>query len=129
MAAGDRTVEPEGAGAKGREVFGNAASAYLVAPAETMPIGRLICFTRRGQGLTQYQLADELVAVSGNDSLKRDQVSRWERGKRVPGPYWQGWLSAVLDIPAERLRAAARRSKELRGLAHAAVSEDGEENW
>ena len=81
---------------------------------ESLPIGRLIRSTRRERGLTQYDLADELVAASGNDGLGRDEVSRWERGKRVPGPYWQGWLSAVLEIAPERLRASARLAKELR---------------
>jgi transcriptional regulator with XRE-family HTH domain len=81
---------------------------------DSMPIGGLIRAVRSEHGLTQYDLADALVAVSGNDSLGRDEVSRWERGKRVPGPYWQGWISAVLEIAPERLRASARLAKELR---------------
>ncbi|NKQ55038.1 helix-turn-helix transcriptional regulator [Amycolatopsis sp. K13G38] len=83
-------------------------------PGDSLPIGRLIRSTRHEHGLTQYDLADALVAVSGNESLGRDEVSRWERGKRVPGPYWQGWLSSVLGIAPERLRASARLAKELR---------------
>ena len=92
---------------------GNAL-ASRVRSGDSLPIGRLIRSTRRERGLTQYDLADALVAVSGNDSLGRDEVSRWERGKRVPGPYWQGWLSSVLEIAPERLRASARLAKELR---------------
>jgi transcriptional regulator with XRE-family HTH domain len=79
-----------------------------------IPIGRLIRSVRRERGLTQYGLADELVSVSGNDSLGRDEVSRWERGKRVPGPYWQQWLSDVLEIAPDRLRSSARLARELR---------------
>jgi transcriptional regulator with XRE-family HTH domain len=78
------------------------------------PIGRLIRAARRERGLTQYDLADELAAASGNKSLGRDEVSRWERGKRVPGPYWRGWLSVVLGIAPDRLRTSARIAKELR---------------
>lgn len=78
------------------------------------PIGRLIRAVRRERGLTQYDLADALASASGNDSLGRDEVSRWERGKRVPGPYWQSWLSSVLGIAPERLRSSARVAKELR---------------
>jgi len=81
---------------------------------ESLPIGRLIRSVRRERGLTQKELADALVSVSGNDGLSRDEVSRWERGKRVPGSYWQGWLGAVLEVAPDRLRASARLAKELR---------------
>lgn len=78
------------------------------------PIGRLIRSVRRERGLTQYDLADALASASGNNSLGRDEVSRWERGKRVPGPYWQSWLASVLGIAPDRLRSSARLAKELR---------------
>ncbi|OXM74172.1 MULTISPECIES: helix-turn-helix domain-containing protein [Amycolatopsis] len=87
-----------------------------VAARDSMPIGRLIRSARHERGLTQYQLADELVTVSGNESLGRGEVSRWERGKRVPGPYWQRHLSRVLDVPPDELRAAARTAKQWRRL-------------
>ncbi|WAL65319.1 helix-turn-helix domain-containing protein [Amycolatopsis cynarae] len=85
-----------------------------VGSGEFPPIGRLIRLARRERGMTQYDLADALVAASGNTSLGRDEVSRWERGKRVPGPYWRGWLSVVLGVAPDRLRACARVAKELR---------------
>ncbi|GHE98577.1 hypothetical protein GCM10017786_34370 [Amycolatopsis deserti] len=85
-----------------------------MAARDSMPIGRLIRFARHERGLTQYQLAAELVTVSGNESLGRGEVSRWERGKRVPGPYWQRHLSRVLDVPPDELRAAARTAKQWR---------------
>lgn len=81
---------------------------------DSMPIGRLIRSVRRERGLTQYDLADALASASGNDSLGRDEVSRWERGKRVPGPYWRGWLSDVLEIAPDRLCISARLARELR---------------
>jgi transcriptional regulator with XRE-family HTH domain len=81
---------------------------------DSMPIGRLIRSVRFERGLTQYDLAEALASVSRNDSLGRDEVARWERGKRVPGPYWQQWLSAVLEIAPERLRSSARLARELR---------------
>jgi len=79
-----------------------------------VPIGPLIRLARRRRGLTQYQLADALAGVSGNDGIGRDEVSRWERGKRVPGPYWQHWLADVLDVPPDRLQLAARAARQLR---------------
>lgn len=92
-----------------RETAGSRLRAY-----DGLPIGRLIRSVRRERGLTQYDLADALASASGNSSLGRDEVSRWERGKRVPGPYWQSWLSRVLGIAPERLRSSARLARELR---------------
>jgi transcriptional regulator with XRE-family HTH domain len=91
-----------------------------VVSAVSVPIGRLIRLVRQERGLTQYQLADALAVVSGNDGIGRDEVSRWERGKRVPGPYWRRWLADVLDIPPDLLRNAARVSRALRSrpVAH-----------
>jgi transcriptional regulator with XRE-family HTH domain len=82
--------------------------------AGAVPIGPLIRRTRTERGLTQYRLADALASVSGNDGIGRDEVSRWERGKRVPGPYWRRWLADVLDIPPDLLRNAARLARVLR---------------
>jgi transcriptional regulator with XRE-family HTH domain len=78
------------------------------------PIGPLIRLARRHRGLTQYQLADALAGVSGNDGIGRDEVSRWERGKRVPGPYWRHWLARVLEVPPDRLHNAAQTARALR---------------
>ncbi|TVT25684.1 helix-turn-helix domain-containing protein [Amycolatopsis acidiphila] len=90
------------------------AAGSRVRSSDSMPIGRLIRSVRREHGLTQYGLAEALATVSENDSLSRDEVARWERGKRVPGPYWQQWLSAVLEISPDRLRSSARLARELR---------------
>lgn len=74
----------------------------------------MIRSARHAQGLTQQQLAVALAAASGNDGIGRAEVARWERGKRIPGVYWQRWISAVLEIPQNDLHAAAQRSRELR---------------
>nr|WP_246076705.1 helix-turn-helix domain-containing protein [Amycolatopsis cihanbeyliensis] len=69
---------------------------------------------RYRHGLTQYTLADRLAIVSGNYSVTREEVSRWERGKRIPGPYWRAWLSLALELPRvelERAAAAQRHSR------------------
>ncbi|MFF5987600.1 helix-turn-helix transcriptional regulator [Prauserella flavalba] len=78
------------------------------------PIWELVRRVRKMRGLTQYQLADVLVDLSSNHSVSRDEVARWERGKRVPGPYWRRWLSAALDVPGEELAAAVRCGRRLR---------------
>jgi putative transcriptional regulator len=81
------------------------------------PISEILPRLRRGRGLTQYGLAERLHAASGNLSVTREEVSRWERGKRIPGPYWRTWLGRVLDTPTqdlERAAAVARRARRLR---------------
>lgn len=72
------------------------------------PIWELMRRVRKLRGMTQYQLADRLAELSNNSSVSRDEVARWERGKRVPGPYWRQWLSVALDVPAEQLLEAVR---------------------
>jgi hypothetical protein len=38
--------------------------------------------------------------------VTREIVSRWETGKRVPGPWWLRHLATVLQVPLERLEHA-----------------------
>lgn len=78
------------------------------------PISKILPELRRGRGLTQYDLAAELHAVSGNVSITREEVSRWERGKRIPGPYWRGWLGRVLDTSPQELEQAAAIARRTR---------------
>lgn len=72
-----------------------------------MTIGPLIRDLRLGRRWSQGQLADRLCAVSGRPSLTREDVSRWERGKVIPGRYWIDHLATALDVPAEAIREAA----------------------
>jgi transcriptional regulator with XRE-family HTH domain len=65
-------------------------------------------------GLSQYDLAGKLIAVSGNCSITREDVSRWERGKRIPGPYWQKWLCTVFDLPQQDVEVAAAAARRTR---------------
>lgn len=75
------------------------------------PIGVLIHDARVRRGLSQYGLADLLVALSGKDSLTRAEVARWERGRRIPGPFWRQWLAVALEFAPEQLAAAARTAR------------------
>jgi transcriptional regulator with XRE-family HTH domain len=88
------------------------------------PISTLIKRVRRCQGMTQAALADRLADVSGNVSVTRDQVTRWERGGRVPSPYWRHWLAIALDVPSGQLDRAAKRARAVR-LLGAADAEAG----
>jgi transcriptional regulator with XRE-family HTH domain len=81
-------------------------------PPET--IGALLAQVRGELGLTQLRLAERLCAASGQATLTRNEISRWERCERIPSRYWLDWLAVVLDMPVTRLErasAAARRRR------------------
>lgn len=67
--------------------------------------------------MTQCELAARLSDASGNDSVSREEVSRWERGKRIPGPYWRAWLSLVLELPRDEIEQAAATARRTRRAA------------
>lgn len=68
--------------------------------------GQYLARLRRDARLSQRQLADRLCAVSGVASVTRNEVSRWERGTRVPDA-WLPALAVVLAAPLDALERAA----------------------
>jgi transcriptional regulator with XRE-family HTH domain len=78
------------------------------------PIWLLVRLTRKQRGYTQADLADKLARLSGNPTLTRWEVARWERGKRIPGPFWRPHLSRILDIPQRELDRAAKLGRRTR---------------
>lgn len=88
-------------------------------------ISTLIKRVRRCRGMTQAALADRLADVSGNASVTRDQVTRWERGGRVPSPYWRQWLAIALDVPCVQLDRAAKTARAVRLLGSADAEASG----
>ena len=66
--------------------------------------GHLVAARRRQLGLSQQDLAGRLCEVSGRATLTRHEMSRYERGVRVP----RGWLleamALCLDLPLASLR-------------------------
>ncbi|MBV1852497.1 helix-turn-helix domain-containing protein [Catellatospora tritici] len=82
-------------------------------------LGRLIAQQRRLRGYSQARLAELLCAVAGSPTVTRHEVSRWERGERLPGAQWLGWLAHVLDLSPARLGLAA--APDLRRLSTAEV--------
>ncbi|GAA3432590.1 helix-turn-helix domain-containing protein [Kutzneria kofuensis] len=77
-------------------------------------ISDLIKRARMERGLSQTGLAMTLADVSGQDTVTRSEVSRWERGKRIPTRHWLRWLAVVLGVPLERLECAATFSRRFR---------------
>ncbi|TWP47336.1 helix-turn-helix transcriptional regulator [Lentzea tibetensis] len=80
----------------------------------TESISTLIPQARRERGLTQEELARRLSEISRNDSITREDISRWERGKRIPGPYWRGWISKALEMPCADVERAAHVARTTR---------------
>ena len=77
-------------------------------------ISDLIKRARIERGLSQTGLAMSLADVSGLDTVTRSEVSRWERGKRIPTRHWLRWLTVALGVPLERLECAATFSRRFR---------------
>ncbi|WP_067816582.1 helix-turn-helix domain-containing protein [Actinomadura kijaniata] len=68
--------------------------------------GRYLAQLRQGARLSQRQLAERLCVITGTGSLTRNEVSRWERGERVPDS-WLPALATVLNVPLTELERAA----------------------
>jgi transcriptional regulator with XRE-family HTH domain len=76
--------------------------ARLVTMSSESEFGRYLAMLRRETGKSQRRLAELLCEVSGRDTVTRHEVSRWERGERVPTS-WLPNLAMVLGLPLDRL--------------------------
>jgi transcriptional regulator with XRE-family HTH domain len=90
-------------------------------PEAVITIGEMIAELRSGLGWSQGRLAEELGKASGHPSVTREYVSRWEHGRKTPGPFWTGHLSAVLQVPRWVLEGQVRRRDMLRLTGAAAA--------
>lgn len=81
---------------------------------EGKPIWEVIRLARGGRGYSQRELAERLAMLSGNSSVTRDDVKRWENGKRIPRSLWRYWLGVALGIPRDQLDIAARTGHQVR---------------
>ncbi|MFG2042586.1 helix-turn-helix transcriptional regulator [Dactylosporangium sp. NPDC048998] len=84
----------------------------IAATAETF--GALLTRLRLARGRSQLRLAEMLCAAADVPSITRHEVSRWERGERIPGAPWLAWLAFVLQAPLDDLERAAACSRRLR---------------
>jgi transcriptional regulator with XRE-family HTH domain len=83
-------------------------------------IGALIARVRDEQGISQLRLAERLCGCAGVSTVTRNEISRWERGERIPSGYWLSWLAVALEVPLadlERAAGAARRRRRGAELA------------
>ncbi len=84
--------------------------------------GQLIARRRRELGLTQRERAERLCAESGRPTFTRHEVSRYERGLRLPAAALLTLMATALDLPPSRLRAAAAQQRD-----HRATDRSGEQ--
>lgn len=89
-----------------------------------MPIavGQLIRELRESLSWSQSRLAEEVCRAAGRDTLGREDISRWENGKRTPGPFWLRHLASVLQVPRETLEDAVDRRSFLTTIAGVAIA-------
>lgn len=66
-------------------------------------LGAAIRELRESLDWSQSRLATALCKVANHATVTRENVSRWETGKRVPGPWWLRHLATVLQVPVEVL--------------------------
>ncbi|MFI6525164.1 helix-turn-helix domain-containing protein [Streptomyces uncialis] len=85
------------------------------------PLGRLIAELRDVAGWSQTRLAEELSLVTGQPYTRQD-VSRWECGKRRPRPRMLRELAAALQVPVQILESPLRRRTFVTDLAATAIA-------
>lgn len=71
--------------------------------AHAVTVGAVIRDLRKSLGWSQSRLATALCTVADYETVTRETVSRWETGKRTPGPWWLRHLATVLQVPIEIL--------------------------
>ncbi|GAA1301172.1 helix-turn-helix transcriptional regulator [Saccharothrix xinjiangensis] len=82
---------------------------------EPAGIGELLRRLRREAGRSQSEQADVLSERAGR-AVTRNEVSRWESGKRMPTPYWQQHCADSFGVPVSILKQAVATAKAKRRL-------------
>jgi transcriptional regulator with XRE-family HTH domain len=74
--------------------------------ARAVMLGALIRELRESLGWSQSRLVAALCKVSDHATVTRENISRWETGKRVPDAWWLRHLATALQVPIEILEQA-----------------------
>ncbi|MGW8684338.1 helix-turn-helix domain-containing protein [Streptomyces sp. NPDC055817] len=90
-------------------------------PPQPNPLGELIAELRDAAGWSQSRLADELSLVTGQPYTRQD-ISRWECGKRKPRARTLRALAAALQVPVQMLESPLRRRAFITDLAATAIA-------
>ncbi len=84
-----------------------------------LSLGALLTQARLASGRSQLRIAEQLCAASGVPTISRHEISRWERGTRIPTTFWLGWLAHVLNLNLTDLERAAATTRRNRPAATA----------
>ena len=74
-------------------------------------LGWLIRDLRSAVGWSQSRLATRLCEVSAHPTITREDISRWENGRRCPGSFWLRHLATALQVPLTTLEEAERMDR------------------
>jgi transcriptional regulator with XRE-family HTH domain len=74
-------------------------------------LGCLVRDLRSAVGWSQSKLATRLCEVSGHPTVTREDISRWENGRRTPGPFWLRHMATALQVPLTTLEEAERMDR------------------
>ncbi len=70
------------------------------------PFPALIKRLREARGWSQARLAEELCLIAKRPTVTRQDVYRWECGRRVPR-WWMPFIAVALEVPRATLERAA----------------------
>lgn len=91
--------------------------------AQAVALGAVIRELRQSLGWSQSRLASALCKVADHTTVTRENISRGETGKRVPGRWWLRRLATVLQVSIEILeRAGVDRRHSLTTVAGASIA-------
>lgn len=86
--------------------------------------GNYLAQLRRRTGKSQRALAARLSDLSGTQSITRNEVSRWERGERIPET-WLPFLAQALGVPAPEMERAAAYARNAAGCPPGPIRHTG----
>lgn len=69
------------------------------------PFPALLRRLRQARGWSQARLAEELCRIAGRPTVTRQEVYRWECGRRVPH-WWLPYIAVALEVPRVTLERA-----------------------
>lgn len=101
-------------------------------PYDADSIGPMLTRLRQALGYSRTQLAQLLCARSGQSTVTRNEVARWERQDRIPTAYWRHWLAEVLAVPVDVLDTAAaiaRGRDNTPGVHRTGYDQPGSLSW
>jgi transcriptional regulator with XRE-family HTH domain len=85
---------------------------------ESLPLGRLVVEQRHHLSLSQTDVVRRIHNAAKADGRQSGATKQWiseiERTGRIPHPDALRWLAAAIDLPVERVVAAADEQRRLR---------------